>query len=98
MYRLTERIDGITASRERYEKHSPCHHCKWQSVNKCLDEECTYGSILNKLAEYEDIGMTPYEVNQKIKRLEISPYGDDKIDELEECIENLRFQLKEYKK
>lgn len=33
--------------------------------------------------------------NQKLKeRLQISPYGDDKIDELEEAIENLRFQLK----
>jgi hypothetical protein len=33
------------------------------------------------------------EENQKLKdRLQVSPYGDDKIDELEETIENLRFQ------
>jgi len=55
MNRLTERIDGIVTSMERYEKHSPCHHCRWQSTDKCLEDECTYGSVLNKLAEYEDM-------------------------------------------
>jgi hypothetical protein len=34
------------------------------------------------------------EENQKLKdRLQISPQGDDKIDELEEAIEHLKFQL-----
>jgi len=53
--RLTERIDGIVCSKERYEKHSPCHHCKRQGTDKCLEEKCTYGSVLNRLAEYEDM-------------------------------------------
>ncbi len=52
MDRLTERIDGIVCSKERYEKHSPCHHCKRQGTDKCLEEKCTYGSVLNRLAEY----------------------------------------------
>jgi cell shape-determining protein MreC len=34
------------------------------------------------------------EENEKLKdRLQISPQGDDKIDELEEAINHLRFQL-----
>jgi hypothetical protein len=33
--------------------------------------------------------------NEKLKeRLQISPYGDDKIDELEEALEHCKFQLK----
>nr|DAM07036.1 MAG TPA: hypothetical protein [Caudoviricetes sp.] len=55
MERLTERIDGIVVSRERHDKYSPCHHCKYQSTDECLEDECTYGSVLNKLAAYEDL-------------------------------------------
>lgn len=46
--------------------------------------------ILQMLFTIEDL----QEENEKFrKRLEISPQGDDKIDELEESIKNLRFQL-----
>jgi len=69
MNRLTEKIDGIVCSKERYEKYSPCHHCKWQSTNKCLEDNCTYGSTLNKLAEYEDTGLEPGDILSTIKTL-----------------------------
>lgn len=39
------------------------------------------------------------EENEQLKeRLQISPFGDDKIDELEEAIENLKFQYDQLKK
>ncbi len=49
---------------------------------------------LARLAAYEDIGLTPEELNE---RLQISPQGDDKIDELEEAVNNLQFQLSHLK-
>lgn len=37
--------------------------------------------------------------NEQLKgRLQISPYGDDKIDELEEALENCKFQYENIKK
>lgn len=62
MERLTERIDGVVVSKERYSKYSPCHHCKWQSTDKCLEDGCTYGGALNQLAAYEYTGLTPEEI------------------------------------
>lgn len=43
----------------------------------------------------ETIEAQRQEIERLKKRLQVSPYGDDKIDELEEAIENLRFQNKQ---
>ncbi|MCK9327790.1 MAG: hypothetical protein M0P69_20005, partial [Bacteroidales bacterium] len=52
------------------------------------------------LKSYEDTGLTPEEVsfiraeNKRLRdRLVVSPYGDDKIDELEGAIEFLRHKV-----
>lgn len=62
MERKTERIDGYAVSKERYKKHSPCHDCDRQSTKNCLEDGCTYGSVLNGLAAYEDTDLEPEEV------------------------------------
>jgi hypothetical protein len=80
MNRLTEHIEGLTVSKERYIKHSPCHYCEYQSTSDCLMEECTYANALNKLAAYEDGGLEPEQV---------SPYNKELVDTILE-------QLKEY--
>lgn len=64
MNRLTESIDGIAVSKERYDKHSPCHYCEYQSTDNCLQEECTYANALQKLSAYEETGLEPQEVEQ----------------------------------
>ncbi len=84
MNRLTERIDGIVMSKERYEKYSPCHHCKYQSTSYCLEENCTYGSTLDRLAEYEDTGLEPEDILSNIKTLSSE-------------LNNVFEELKEYK-
>lgn len=54
-------------------------------------------NALNRLADYEDTGLSPEEVNRLKERISpISPGGDDKIDEMEEALDNLRFQLSVY--
>lgn len=62
MERLTERIDGVAVSKERYSKYSPCHHCEWQSTDDCLEDGCTYGGALDQLAAYEETKLTPEEI------------------------------------
>jgi len=43
-------------------------------------EQVSHLDVVRRVQELED-------------RLQISPYGDDKIDELESCIEHLRHQI-----
>ena len=93
MNRLTERIDGIVMSKERYEKYSPCHHCKYQSTSYCLEENCTYGSTLDRLAEYEEqgilielpckVGSTAFQiVGDEIEKLMVGNFHLNGISEL----------------
>ncbi len=54
---------------------------------------CVYKmEVADKLYAYEDTGLSPEEVQRLKERI-----GDDKIDKLEETIDNLRFQLSVYK-
>lgn len=64
MKRLTELYESEIVSKERYEKHSPCHMCPYQSTNECLKDMCTYVNVLNKLSAYEDTGLEPGEIKQ----------------------------------
>ncbi len=63
-------------------------------------QNCVYKiDVADKLYAYEDTGLSPEEVKRLKERIfPISPFGDDKIDELEDAINNLRFQLSIYKK
>lgn len=54
MNRLTEIVNGVAVSKERYEKYSPCHSCPWQSTDECKQDNCTYGSALDRLLIHED--------------------------------------------
>ncbi len=60
--------------------------------------DCIYKiDVANRLYAYEDTGLSPEEVKRLKERISpISPFSDDKIDELEEAIDNLRFRLSVY--
>lgn len=48
--------------------------------------------IYRRLQEYENTGLTPDEIRRMMERLTEDPSGSDKIDELEEAIEFIRFE------
>lgn len=86
MERLTERIDGTVVSKERYEKYSPCHGCKWQSTEYCKQDDCTYGSALDRLAAYEDIGLEPEEIQDLKDCVEGEEGAGGTVDDLLELM------------
>jgi predicted RNase H-like nuclease (RuvC/YqgF family) len=63
--------------------------CKLQKENEQLKADCD-----RMLGEVQELTM---ECNRFKERLQISPYGDDKIDELDEALENCKFQYEQLK-
>lgn len=60
-----------------------------QQENEQLKADCD-----RMLGEVQELTM---EYNHIKERLQISPYGDDKIDELDEALENCKFQYEQLK-
>jgi len=60
-----------------------------QAENEQLKADCD-----RMLGEVQELTM---EYNHFKERLQISPYGDDKIDELDEALENCKFQYEQLK-
>jgi uncharacterized protein (DUF3084 family) len=60
-----------------------------QQENEQLKADCD-----RMLGEVQELTM---EYNHFKERLQISPYGDDKIDELDEALENCKFQYEQLK-
>lgn len=67
------------------------------AVEKLMEGYKKTGSIQGKytveVKQLIELQKLKEENNRLKERLQISPYGDDKIDELESAIEHLRFQL-----
>jgi hypothetical protein len=89
MDRLTGWDKGNAYMRECFERTAEEGGCENMCSDKCIICEANY-AIFKRLAEYEDSGLMPEQVqdlkqeNEKaLERLQKSPYGDDKIDELE---------------
>ena len=78
-------IDGLVDTIEAMRKHIEA----LQQENEQLKADCD-----RMLGEVQELTM---ECNHFKERLQISPYGDDKIDELDEALENCKFQYEQLK-
>jgi predicted RNase H-like nuclease (RuvC/YqgF family) len=78
---LIVEVDTIEAMRKHIEA--------LQAENEQLKADCD-----RMLGEVQELTM---EYNHFKERLQISPYGDDKIDELDEALENCKFQYEQLK-
>lgn len=69
----------------------------------CLDicngncDECGIQQSFDKLAAYENTGLTPEQIIAMKERLVVDPSGTDKIDELEEAIDFVRLECENLK-
>lgn len=90
MDRLTEKRDGhnVIPLRKFGIENIP----KFTLVEISDNTSFLYGDFANKLAAYEDTGLTPEEIEQMKERLAVDPSGSDKIDELEEAIGFIEFE------
>jgi len=72
MERLTEKIKGVAFLKFRNSKYkySPCWGCKFND-GECEQNSCSYSSVLDKLAEYEDLGYSPEELKQRLELVNI---------------------------
>ena len=49
-------------------KHSPCFSCKFiNDDGECEQNSCTYNIVLDKIAQYEDLGYSPKELKQRLE-------------------------------
>lgn len=83
--------------KECFERKADEGGCDDMDTLKCNSCEANL-NICIRLAQYEDTGLEPEQVKglkqkceQMKERLQESPFGDDKIDEIEEALEFVKF-------
>lgn len=59
--RLTERVRGV-AQPVWYDKTIPCRQMDCCPEGDCVNAKCDFAIIIERLAAYEDIGLSPEEV------------------------------------